>query len=342
MRAASIEAAGILCAAGQTAPQVMVSMVMRLQLFEELTYLDATGEPIAGAPSPIARENAQGPERLLAHAALALDECANEHPPGPSAIMLCAPAADPMGPGATELGEQVMAGLLTELGIPFERRLCQVFAAGPEGVFQALVAATALLEEGRVRSCYVGGADSFIEDDRLDILVRAGRALTSDAVEGVVPGEGGAFVRLEARPSARSLGLLTGLALRPPPEAPDADPSAALAEAAGQALSQGALTGEDVSLVLHGAAGSRERALHIARVVTRLALKGQDLQVSSPLTCAGEVGAAFGPLALAQAAYFLQGDLTPGPAALVLDAGPDLAGAAVVTRGSEGNRRGHG
>ena len=62
-------------------------------------------------------------------------------------------------------------------------------------------------------------------------------------------------------------------------------------------------------------------------------------QILTTASCAGELGAAFGPFALAMAAFFAKKGVTPGPATLVLGTSEGAARGAVVVSASVPRRR---
>jgi 3-oxoacyl-[acyl-carrier-protein] synthase-1 len=84
-----------------------------------------------------------------------------------------------------------------------ELRLARVFGTGHTAMLEALGAAVADLEEGRVRSALVGGVDSHVTSRALAMLKSTGRLKTGTQPVGLLPGEAGCFVVLERWDEAR-------------------------------------------------------------------------------------------------------------------------------------------
>jgi 3-oxoacyl-[acyl-carrier-protein] synthase-1 len=174
-----------------------------------------------------------------------------------------------------------------------------------------------------------------IDVEPLDRALRAG-LLKIGAVEGFVPGEGAAFVRLGAAAEEGTLGFVTGLgtASEPAPRgAAEASAGQGLAQAGRAALADARLGVGDVGAFFHDASGDRYGLREAGVAVTRLRPRAEPTPaVWAPAACTGELGAAAGPFALATAATFLARKVSAGPAALVLGSGDGPArGAAVVS-----------
>ena len=122
----------------------------------------------------------------------------------------------------------------------------------------ALRTAIAELNEDKWQAIIFGGADSLISiytcqdlhhDDRLNVVGNT---------EGVVPGEGAAFVVLQSTESASTntapaLGYLRGLGVAAEPNARDADLAATegLSSAIGQAVAQAGIAATDIQGIVH-------------------------------------------------------------------------------------------
>ncbi|WAS91094.1 hypothetical protein [Nannocystis punicea] len=72
-------------------------------------------------------------------------------------------------------------------------------AAGRAGVFTVLEKACALLASGAQRVALVGGIDSLVDAETLDSLVEHERLLGPTQLDGIIPGEAGAFLLLSSR-----------------------------------------------------------------------------------------------------------------------------------------------
>jgi 3-oxoacyl-[acyl-carrier-protein] synthase-1 len=330
VRPLAIQAVGAFTGAGTSAARAIGSLRLALKFFGELPTLDANGDPIIGAPTPLDLKRVAGVERLVTMAALALAECATKHD-SPAAVLLCLPSRvdDAFVPA------DVLAALAGEARFPVDHAASRAFAGGRAAVFQALAEAERLLSTRRVAAVYLGGADSLIDVEPLDGALRAG-LLKIGAAEGFVPGEGAAFVRLGLAGDEATLGLVTGLATASEP-APRgaAQPSSGqgLAQAGRAALADARLGIGELGAFFADASGDRFGLREAGMALTRLHPRAQPApEVWYPATCTGEIGAATGPFALAAAATFLYRRVCQGPAALVLGTGEGAArGAAVVS-----------
>jgi 3-oxoacyl-[acyl-carrier-protein] synthase-1 len=328
VRPLAIQAVGAFTGAGTSAARAIGSLRLTLKFFGELPTLDADGEPVIGAPTPLDLGEVRGVERLVTMAALALGECGTKHD-YPATVLLCLPrpAEDAFIPA------DVLAMLSAEAPFAVDRVTSRAFAGGRAAVFEALAEAERLVSTHAVSAVYLGGADSLIDAEPLDRALRAG-LLKIGAAEGFVPGEGAAFVRLGAAPDDGTLGFITGLATASEPAprgASDPNSGEGLARAGRAALAGAGLSVGHVGAFFHDASGDRFGMREAAMALTRLRPRAQPAPgVWAPSTCTGEIGAASGPFALAAAATFLHHRVCQGPAALVLGTGDGPARGAVA------------
>lgn len=330
MRPLAIQAVGGFTGAGTNAARALGSLRLGLKFFGELATLDANGEPLIGSPAPIDLAEVEGVARLVAMAALALGECASKRE-GPAALLLCLPRPvdDSFVPA------EILALLSAEAPVPLDAAASRTFATGRAAVFDALAEAERLLSTRVVDSVYLGGVDSLVDREPLDRALRAGQ-LKIGTAEGFVPGEGAAFLRLGVSLEDGTLGILSGRAIASEPAprgAPEANSGEGLARAARAALEDAGVSISEVGAFFHDASGDRFGFREAAMALARLRPRAEPAPgVWAPATCTGEIGAAYGPFALAAAATFLSRKVSPGPAALVLGAGDGpVRGAAVVT-----------
>jgi 3-oxoacyl-[acyl-carrier-protein] synthase-1 len=322
----ALDSIGAFTSAGTSTAQTMAALCLGVKLFEEQDTCDARGEPVVGARSALAPEKAEGIDRLVTLAGLALQECAGAQPAGPVPLLLCAPARD-----AFFDPEDLLRALLAEAPVAIDPRLSRAYGGGRTAIALALREAERLLSARACDACYVGGVESLVDREALDVAVRAGRVKTTVTPEGFVPGEGAVFLRVSARPGRATMARIAGIGEddEPAPRG-SAQPNQGLglARAARAALSAAGVSMPTVGIVVHDASGDRfgfrESALALARLRPRAEPAAT---IWTPATVTGELGAAYGPLAVAQAAFFLQKQVSPGPGALVLgaDAGPRRA-----------------
>jgi 3-oxoacyl-[acyl-carrier-protein] synthase-1 len=336
-RPLAIQSLGLFSSAGTSVSTALGSALLGLKFFEELSTKDAAGDPIIGARTPLDLDAVEGADRLATLGALALGECigtgtAAEAGLPPAPLLLCLP--EPAG--GTVDPQDVLASICHQAHRSIDVAASRVFSTGRAAIFDALEEAEHLLSGGTVREVYVGGVDSLVDRDSLDLLLRAGRIRTS-TTEGFVPGEGAGFLRLGRRANADTRAVIAGLARGHEPSSRQSDqPNAGdvLARVAGDALAAASLSIDDVGAFVHDAAGDRFSFREAAMALTRLRPRTKPpVQVWTPASCAGELGAAYGCFALALAAQFLQREVITGAAALVLGTSEGTArGAALVTR----------
>jgi 3-oxoacyl-(acyl-carrier-protein) synthase len=309
----------------------MAALCLGIKLFEELPSKDAQGHPVIGALSGLALNKAAGLERLVTMGVLALGECAGGQGGERLPLLLCTPE-----PGdALVEPEDVLRGLAAQSPVGIDGPNSRAFAGGRGALFPALQEAARLLEAGVFRACYLGGVDSLVDEEALDAVLRAGRVKTAAEPEGFVPGEGAVFLRIAARSTRGTLATIAGIG-----EARETAPRGSsmpnhgigLAQAARAALNKAGVRMDAVGIVVHDAAGDRfgfrEAALGLARLRPRAE---PPPSIWTPATVTGEIRAAYAPLALAQAAFFLHKKVSAGPGALVLGAAAGPArGAALL------------
>lgn len=320
MRPLAIQAVGAFTGSGINAARAIGSVRLGLKFFGELPSLDAAGDPLIGAPTPIDLGSVEGVARLVTMAAVALGECAEGCAESRAAILLCLPA--PVE------GSFVPAGVLDMLcaEVPFavDPVSSRVFSTGRAAVFDALVEAERLLSTRAVSTVYLGGVDSLVDREPLDRALRAG-LVKAGAAEGFVPGEGAAFIRLGIGSQPGALGVVVGVATASEPSprgSSSPNTGDGLARAGRAVLAAASIPSAAVGLFFHDASGDRFGFREAAMALVRLRPRAEPVpQVWAPATCTGEMGAAYGPFALAAAATFLHRGVCPGPAALVLGSG---------------------
>ncbi len=77
---------------------------------------------------------------------------------------------------------------------------------GSTGFFYALSEATDLLNQGSLDFCIVGGVDSFLLKERLELIDKQWRLKTPRNIDGFTPGEGAASILLETVEHAKQRG----------------------------------------------------------------------------------------------------------------------------------------
>jgi 3-oxoacyl-[acyl-carrier-protein] synthase-1 len=313
MKSILVTTLGTFTPVGVNVPQTMGSVLSRLQWFDDLELLDATGEPVTGARVPLqgAKDRA---ERYFGMGALALAECCGSgralQKPAPL-FLATSPKRDlPCSP--EELLDRLALSQDQEGNGAILRSASRVFAEGRRGAIRALFAAVNALQSGELGACYVGGVDSLLDPVLLHELLADGRLHDKAGSDGFTPGEGAAFVRIELTSSGDQGGILLGASVTEDGETP----GMALANAATGALRAARVRPSQLKAIVHDGTGESMAAEERALALTRLGFTepaSDDFPTWAPSFSVGETGAAAAPLCLAVAAFFLRAGVLEGP-----------------------------
>jgi 3-oxoacyl-[acyl-carrier-protein] synthase-1 len=96
-----------------------------------------------------------------------------------------------------EIGENLGKRIGEWLDVPQLVANARTYPEGNAAAILALTDAIMDLQAGAVRFAVVGGVDSLIELESLDVFLEARRLKTGDNVDGFIPGEAAAFILLE-------------------------------------------------------------------------------------------------------------------------------------------------
>jgi 3-oxoacyl-[acyl-carrier-protein] synthase-1 len=302
---ARIVGAGAVCAIGGGLQQISASVRVGISGMAASSVHDRFFEPMKMALVP---EDALLPlvpevealpltsrqRRMLRLATPALQQAvadATDHPRVP--LFLGLPEAHPNRPAP--LDATFLKHLQTQVGLQFETKSSQIFPHGRAAGLLALEAGMRCLTERRAERVVVGGVDSYLDLALLAELDAEQRLLGERVMDGFVPGEGAAFVMLNAttkpeRGARATLGVL----------------SAASAQDAGHRYGDQPAKGEGLA---HALEGMLER---LKAPPDRVRTTAAD--IVHPADCFGDTGAAAGMLLLALAADMLNNEHKPGPA----------------------------
>ena len=190
-----------------------------------------------------------------------------------------------------------------------DRGALELLCLGTCGGLAAVGRAVERLARKDVDACVVGGIDSFLDQDRLERLLADGRLKVPATSSGLIPAEGAGFVVLERTSSAQRRGAailarIAGVALerdeawRPDVPVTAAGLSRCLRVAVDSLQGSGGATA-----VINDLNGERWRFLEWALAETRcLGTLPRGWRLWHPADCLGDVGAAFGPIAVGLAA----------------------------------------
>lgn len=85
-------------------------------------------------------------------------------------------------------------------------KVTKINQTGRTGIFEHIAEAIDLLESGEIEFCIVGGVDSYLLEDRLDLLDETWRIRSERNVDGFIPGESAVMLMLETERHAKARG----------------------------------------------------------------------------------------------------------------------------------------
>ena len=336
---AHVAAIGLACPLGLRSQPALAAMAAGITRFVEVDNIDeADGSlkaSLLGALDPaLARA-----ERIAWFGRLALAEAlAGVEDPSPALRCVLSLPARGVGP---PIDVAALQHALTDRLAP---SAMQVIEEGRGGVFQALAAALVTLE--REGSVVVGGVDSLVDPSTLATLASRRRLLGRTNLDGIIPGEGAAFVLLThptESPRRPPLALIHNVAVAREPQ-PFLAASPTIGGSSGLSAvfrTLGAGFSERVDEVFAATSGEVYFGREFTHAYLRnAALMPEPLRHNQLSAVLGDVGAAAGAIALVQAIARL-GPRGPGnrgrPARLCLAYGSSdtgLVGGCVVGRAS--------
>lgn len=213
-----------------------------------------------------------------------------------------------LGVDESEDGRAVIDELAKQLGATFAVE--RVDALGRASGLAAFHRAARHLREGRIEVALVGAVGSWVRAEAIEQLVESGRLRDDDHPQGIIPGEGAAFVVLEAAPPSgvRPLAWLAGSGVAEEPTAgtEDASEGMGITQALRKALASAGL--QAFPRVICDLNGDRYRAMEWAYGLVRV-LGGLQPAEGGPASneawhpadCIGDTGAASGLVNLAWA-----------------------------------------
>jgi 3-oxoacyl-[acyl-carrier-protein] synthase I len=185
-------ASGAVTAVGLTAAQTCAAIRAGIKRNAPIeAQILAHQEPRIGARvSADSRLRSDDAQWLLNLAARALRECELD----PQTVLLYLVPEQHRGHPLGQLGD---SELLVRLELLMDRRFgpsSRVLRSGAASCVEALGLARELIDSGAAARCLIGGADSLLRRADLDVLGRDNRLLGPTQSQGLVPGEGAAFM----------------------------------------------------------------------------------------------------------------------------------------------------
>ena len=179
------------------------------------------------------------------------------------------------------------------------------FVSCAEGAVSQLQAACGEMKQGKWQAVLFGGVDSLVDLVTCTLLAQEDRIATTHNSEGLVPGEGAAYVLLQQEPATASLARLAGIGCSVELHAGDAVDKrmSGLSTAVATALAASNLPPEAIDCVVAPHDGSLSGALEwyqtVERLFPRREASPRDFEELLLCRSFGELGAAALPLSLA-------------------------------------------
>jgi 3-oxoacyl-[acyl-carrier-protein] synthase-1 len=220
--------------------------------------------------------------------------------------------------------DDVIVHLQQRLKLTFHRS-SSVLPLGNSAVLEGLKQARILLETGTVDCCLVGGIDSFLQQADLEFLEESYRLLGGPIGQGLIPGEGAAFlvIALESQCSdAHTRGRILGIGT-----STEADGATVLRggyptgrgleRAIEAALTDASLEEKAVEFRVSDLNGESYRGIESMLALSRVyRSRREHFEIMHPADCVGETGAAGGAILITAALTSLSKGYAPGKLAM--------------------------
>lgn len=336
-----VVAAGAVSAVGLDAASTCAAIRAGIKRFTPIAepLLDHEDPPIAAQVAADPRLRADPRTWLLALAGRALLECV---PPGREsgvALLWQVPEPSRAHPLCSGDDAELLASLHRTIGRRFAAA-SRVLRGGSAALIEGLALARELIAGGEVERCVIGGADSLVRAADLDALRETQRLLVPGRPEGIVVGEGAAFVCVERADAVGQTPVIVGLGLgfeRNGVMSGRLSVGEGLCAALEAALHDAQLAEAEIEFVVHDQAGDRYGAWETAHAHSRgYRTRRERLLKLWPTRSVGTIGAASGALALLVAHDALAEGHAPGRlAALELRSEGELRGVALLDARSD-------
>lgn len=327
---------GALSAVGLDAASTCAAIRAGIKRFTPIAepLLDHEEPPIAAQVAADPRLRSDERTWLLALAGRALLECV---PPGResgTALLWQVPEPSRAHPLCSGDDAELLASLHRTIGRRFAAG-SRVLRGGSAALIEGLSLARELIASGEVERCVIGGADSLVREADLAALADTQRLLVPGRPEGIVVGEGAAFVCVERAEPGREQPTIVGLGLgfeRNTVASGRLSVGEGLCRALEAALHDAQVAEAELEFVVHDQAGDRYGAWETAHAHARgYRTRRERLLKLWPTRSVGTLGAAGGALALLVAHDALAAGHAPGRlGALELRSEGELRGVALL------------
>lgn len=324
-RPVHITGAGLVTPAGLDARQTSAAVRAALGAFQTIALADPPGAEQIAARIPASSPLKLGAGRWLVNlAARALREAFADSPftAAETVVFLTPPEADRDHPAYREIAPSAFLQAVLDAAGLAAHPASRAVDGGPAAGIGLIAEVADMVGRNGVGQVLLGGVDSLLNRVDLAALGAAGRLAGETTPQGVVPGEGAAFVRLAADPDPRAWlrATVAGVGIATEPDHVRSDRQSqgrALLAAMRGAVSGGGPKEPDLHFVVSNGTGERFFGLEILIARPRFfRTRRPVLPVGYPAATTGHLGAASGALALFVAADALSRGVAPGPAGL--------------------------
>jgi 3-oxoacyl-[acyl-carrier-protein] synthase-1 len=315
----TVAATGAVTPVGLNAAQSCAAIRARITGFSEVMVVPPPLDPVIAAKVPAPRRAKDSPFDWLANLATrAIREClhGSDVPLRTTAVLMALPDRYREHAALTRGPHALMHAVETRLRGSFHSSSVAI-PEGHAGAVHAIGLARSLLDTDTVSHCLVGGVDSLVNAADVQRLSAAGRLHEAGNPQGLIPGEGAAFLLLaRGRASRSSLAQVVGAG-----SAMEADTANGERYAVGRGL-RGALTAavreaacveSRIGLRVSDMNGERYYAWDSMIAFTQFYRTRRDsLPVWYPASSIGDTGAAAGAMSMIVAVNAINRGFAPG------------------------------
>jgi 3-oxoacyl-[acyl-carrier-protein] synthase-1 len=245
-------------------------------------------------------------DRIVVLAQIALEKAAEQIPVGipGEAILVLTLVPTQQTPRGRNLDLEDLKEQLTSCH-PRLDSACFRFVPVDQGSVETLQEICAELQQGKWQVVLFGGVDSLVDIVTCTELVCQGKAMLKGGVEGIIPGEGAAYLVLEKQPSGKCWARINAAHSVPEPHHDQAHdkPMTGMTAAIKAAMQDAGITPEKLDGIVLPYGGRMVEALEWHQVVETVWPRRENIprefEVLRLCSTLGETGAAFLPLGLA-------------------------------------------
>jgi 3-oxoacyl-[acyl-carrier-protein] synthase-1 len=314
---------GAVTSIGLSANQTCAAIRAGISGFRNAYALPPPDKAVVGAPVPARSRLKRTPKEWLTNlAALAISECIRGHMAmNRTALIISLPERYRNHPALTGISTDHLLHLIQQrLSFQFHGSPI-VLQDGHAGPLHGLALARRLLATEEIEYCVVGGVDSLLNDSDISRLRSTYRIYSPDNAQGLIPGEGSAFVLVSTGKSKQpSLSRLLGIGISTEKDTVLGNrysQGRGLQEALKIAVREAEVEESTIALRVSDMNGERYRAWESLLAESRFYRTRRERLVPWYFsTAVGDIGAAAGALAVVIAAMGMAKGYAPGPHAM--------------------------